>query len=82
MDTFPPLTHSKPQETRTYPVMRKAFIKLAAYYHLDKVGISIHGEKYKVLCEEIAKQVNEDMSSSRSEGDRNMVTLPPVFFAF
>ena len=61
MDTFPPKhvgNFKKPEVTGTYAVMRKTFIKLAAYYHPDKVNSSIHGEKHKVLCEEITKRVN------------------------
>ena len=61
MDTYPPkhiANFKKPEVGGTYAVMRKAFIKLAAYYHPDKVDGSIHGEKHKVLWEEIAKRVN------------------------
>ena len=38
--------------------MKRAFAKLLGYYHPDKVDTSIHGEKYRVLCEEIAKRVS------------------------
>ena len=57
LETFPPKhisNYKKPELGGTYAVLRKAFIKLAAYYHPDKVDTSIHGEKHKVLCEEIA----------------------------
>ena len=37
---------------------KKVYIRLCTYYHPDKVDSSIHGEKYKVLCEEISKRVN------------------------
>ena len=35
----------------------KTCLKLCSYYHPDKVNVSIHGEKHKMLCEEITKLV-------------------------
>ena len=37
---------------------KKVYIRLCTFYHPDKVDSSIHGEKYKVLVEEISKRVN------------------------
>ena len=37
---------------------RKVVLKLNARYHPDKVDASVHGMKWKVLCEEITKNVN------------------------
>ena len=37
---------------------KKACIILSALYHPDKVKVATHGEKYKVMCEEIVKRVN------------------------
>ena len=58
---FPPKhinNPKKPEGSQTLGVMKKALGKLSAYYHPDKVDTDVHGEKYKVLCEEIAKRVN------------------------
>ena len=38
---------------------KKACIMLSALYHPDKVNVETHGEKYKVLCEEISKKINK-----------------------
>merc|ERR1719188_116965 len=37
---------------------KKACIMLSALYHPDKVNMETHGEKYKVMCEEISKKIN------------------------
>ena len=38
---------------------KKACIMLSALYHPDKVNMETHGEKYKVMCEEISKKINK-----------------------
>ena len=38
---------------------KRAYYVLCSYYHPDKVDSSEHGLKYKVLCEEISKRVNQ-----------------------
>ena len=38
---------------------KRAYYMLCSYYHPDKIDASQHGMKYKVLCEEISKRVNE-----------------------
>ena len=38
---------------------KRAFYILCSYYHPDKVNASKYGKKYKVLCEEISKRINE-----------------------
>merc|ERR1712058_110731 len=43
--------------------MKKACIILSALYHPDKVKVDEHGEKYKVLCEEITKKINSRLGS-------------------
>ena len=59
---FPPKHHSNPKkpdvQSQNFATLKKAFAKLSGYYHPDKVDTSVHGEKHKVLCEEIAKRVN------------------------
>ena len=60
-DKFPPKhinNPKKPEGSQTLGVMKKALGKLSAYYHPDRINTEVHGEKYKVLCEEIAKRVN------------------------
>ena len=59
---FPPKHHSNPKkpevQSHSPSKLKRALAKLLGYYHPDKVDTSIHGEKYKVLCEEIAKRVS------------------------
>ena len=43
---------------------KKVYITLCSYYHPDKVDSTKFGMKYKVLCEEIAKVVNERYGTS------------------
>ena len=38
---------------------KKVYITLCSYYHPDKIDESKFGLKYKVMCEEVAKVVNE-----------------------
>ena len=38
---------------------KKIYITLCSYYHPDKIDESKFGLKYKVMCEEVAKVVNE-----------------------
>ena len=40
---------------------KKACIALSALYHPDKIKDE-HGQKYKVLCEEIVKRINQKLS--------------------
>ena len=37
---------------------KKAFFRLASFYHPDKVNESEWGKEYKMLCEAISKQFN------------------------
>ena len=58
--TFPPVHREKCKKPAVIPGsgMKKVYIKLSMYYHPDKVDTTVHGRKYQVLCEEIAKVVN------------------------
>ena len=66
--TFPP----KHRDDYRLPAMssrsstRTAFIRLSNYYHPDKINTSIHGQEYKVLCEEIAKNLNARFAKFKS----------------
>jgi len=56
---FPPVHKEnckKPDTCEGNPM--KTCLRLSSYYHPDKVNVSIHGEKYKVLCAEIAKNLS------------------------
>ena len=44
---------------------RKACVQLSALYHPDKVTEN-YGKKYKVLCEEISKRINERLGDCSS----------------
>ena len=72
-ERFPPSQHfpraKKPEVGKgaDKSALKKAYAKLSGYYHPDKVitsrkykilDVAVQGEKYKVLCEEIAKRVN------------------------
>ena len=37
----------------------KTMLKLVTIYHSDKVDIGEHGEKYKVLCEQITMELTK-----------------------
>ena len=57
---FPP----KHRKKAVKPVIKdgqekKTLITLSALYHPDKVNEKEHGQKYKVLCEEIVKRINK-----------------------
>ena len=58
--TFPPvhIQNWKKPEVNETSKLKKVYVRVSAYYHPDKVDERIHGEKYKVLCGEIAKRVN------------------------
>ena len=68
---FPPKHHSNPKkpdvQNQNFATLKRAFAKLSGYYHPDKVDTSIHGEKHKVLCEEIAKRVNARYAQLKGE---------------
>ena len=38
---------------------RRAYFLLCTHYHPDKVDANKYGMKYKILCEEISKRINE-----------------------
>ena len=68
---FPPKHHSNPKkpevQSQNFATLKRALVKLTAYYHPDKVDPSLHGEKHKVLCEEIAKRVNSRYAKLKAE---------------
>ena len=68
---FPPKHHSNPKKpevrSQNLAALKKAYCKMSGYYHPDKVDASIHGEKHKVLCEEIAKRVNSRYAELKGE---------------
>ena len=59
-DKFPPVhkENCEKPDTSEGCKQKKTCLKLSSYYHPDKVDVSIHGEKYKVLCAEITKNIN------------------------
>ena len=63
-ENFPP-KHKKNAKKPTVENMhdptkkKKVYITLCSYYHPDKIDESKFGLKYKVMCEEVAKVVNE-----------------------
>ena len=68
---FPPKHLPNPKKpelgSQNSSALKKAFGKLSGYYHPDKVDTSIHGEKHKVLCEEIGKIVNSRYARLKNE---------------
>ena len=68
---FPPKHHSNPKkpdvQSQNFATLKKAFVKLSGYYHPDKVDTSVHGEKHKILCEEIAMRVNSRYAQLKDE---------------
>ena len=44
---------------------KRAYYILCTYYHPDKVDASKYGRKYKVLCEEISKRINEKFGAMK-----------------
>ena len=70
-EKFPPKHHPKPKKpelgTQNSSALKKALGKLSGYYHPDKVDTSVHGEKHKVLCEEIGKIVNSRYARLKNE---------------
>ena len=68
---FPPKHHSNPKkpevQSQNFATLKRAYAKLSGYYHPDKVDTSVHGEKHKVLCEEIAKRVNSRYAQLKGE---------------
>ena len=70
-DKFPPKHHSNPKKptlgNQDASALKRAMGKLSGYYHPDKVDTSVHGDKFKVLCEEIAKRVNSRYARLKNE---------------
>ena len=68
---FPPKHHSNPKkpevQSQNFATLKRGYAKLSGYYHPDKVDTSVHGEKHKVLCEEIAKRVNSRYAQLKGE---------------
>ena len=68
---FPPKHHSNPKkpdvQSQNFATLKRAYAKLSGYYHPDKVDTSVHGEKHRVLCEEIAKRVNSRYAQLKGE---------------
>jgi len=62
-DNFPVKHKKVVQRPDVDKGMKKACIILSALYHPDKVKVDEHGEKYKVLCEEITKKINSRLGS-------------------
>lgn len=62
-DNFPVKHKKVVQRPDVERGMKKACILLSALYHPDKVKVDEHGEKYKVLCEEISKKINSRLGS-------------------
>ena len=44
---------------------KKAFFRLASFYHPDKVDQTVWGAEYKMLCEEISKRFNSRYASMK-----------------
>lgn len=70
-EKFPPKHHPNPKKpelgSQNSSALKKALGKLSGYYHPDKVDTSVHSEKHKVLCEEIAKRVNSRYARLKNE---------------
>ena len=68
---FPPKHHSNPKkpevQSQNFATLKRGYAKLSGYYHPDKVDTSVHGEKHKVICEEIAKRVNSRYAQLKGE---------------
>ena len=67
--TFPPKhkeNAKKPEvkDANNAGEKRRAYFILCAHYHPDKVDVSKYGMKYKILCEEISKRINEKYGDS------------------
>jgi len=58
---FPPKhkQDAKKPEMKDPCKVKKAFYLVSICYHPDKVDVTKFGKKYKVLCEEIIKRINE-----------------------
>ena len=54
-------------QSQNFAALKRAYAKMSGYYHPDKVDTSVHGEKHKVLCEEIAKRVNSRYAQLKGE---------------
>ena len=57
----------EPPVSQTHEVIKRAYVKLSSYYHPDTIDPEIHGEKYKVLCELIVKEVNRRYQDLKNE---------------
>ena len=68
---FPPKHKQNPKkpkmrDSRNHGERKRAYYILCSLYHPDKVDASHHGQKYKVLCEEISKRINQRFGDSLS----------------
>ena len=68
-ENFPPKHKKNAQKPKVEDMCdptkkKKVYITLCSYYHPDKIDATKFGTKYKVLCEEIAKVVNERYGSN------------------
>ena len=43
--------------------LKKLYKKARLHYHSDKVEVTVHGEKWKVFCEEVSVLLNEKANS-------------------
>ena len=62
--TFPPKHRENAKEPEVKDQSnadekRRAYFILCSYYHPNKVDVKKFGMKYKILCEEISKRINE-----------------------
>ena len=59
LESFPPKHREKYDQLTIQGAntKKRVYMRLSTYYHPDKVSKK-HGERYKILCEEIAKIVN------------------------
>ena len=59
-DNFPPRHREKATKPKIIDGKeKKTLITLSALYHPDKINEKEHGLKYKVLCKEIVKRINQ-----------------------
>ena len=55
--TFPP-KHKKNRQVPNSSFIKKDYMRMAKFYHPDKIDTIEQGDKYKILCEEISKRIN------------------------
>ena len=62
-DNFPPKHRKKATKPKIIDGRQKdTLITLSALYHPDKINEKEHGLKYKVLCLEIVKRINQRLA--------------------